>query len=49
MGWSPEALTFREKATIAICQMTPQVPAVTEVIVALDQLDTVPFGQTQLI
>lgn len=42
-------LTFREQTRATVRHVPPQEPAVAEVIVALDQLNSVPLGQTQLI
>lgn len=42
-------LTFRKQPTTPIHQVPPQIPSVAKIIIALDQLDTVAFGQTQLI
>lgn len=41
--------TFREEAAAAIDQMLAQVPAISKLVVTLQQFDTVAFRQAQLI
>lgn len=36
--------TFWEKTTVAICQMLPQEPAVTEFVIAFNQFHAVTLG-----
>lgn len=42
-------LTFREQASLAGVHVLAEKPAVAEVVVALDELNAVALGQTELI
>jgi hypothetical protein len=37
--------TFGEKAALPIGQMTAKVPSISKVVVSLDELDAIAFGQ----
>ena len=47
--WVILALTFRKETAIPIHQMSTQVPAISKIIVPLDQLNTVSSRQAQFI
>jgi hypothetical protein len=42
-------ITFREQAGVARLGVLAQVPAIAKVVVALDELDAVAAGETELI
>jgi hypothetical protein len=44
-----EGITFREEASVARLGVLAQVPAIAKVVVALNQLDAVAAGETELV